>query len=143
MENYHKRQLATAYQNRYSVKKPSEQWIGVHRVKKPKEKTVKKSISLKFTEWLGFHYVRLNGFWCHRYRDQRNEENWKTTEELFVHFETIHKFITGKRADTGCNRFRNEVIINPFGLIEKSDAITRLIKLAKAGENEPAELRPA
>ena len=35
-----------------------------------------------FAEWLGRNYIRLNKVWVHRYADQRDENNLKTTEQL-------------------------------------------------------------
>jgi hypothetical protein len=37
----------------------------------------------KFTEWIGVNYIRLKDVWIHRYSDQRDRRNWKTTEELY------------------------------------------------------------
>jgi hypothetical protein len=37
-----------------------------------------------FAEWLGRNYIRLNKVWVHRYADQRDENNWKTTEQLYA-----------------------------------------------------------
>jgi hypothetical protein len=42
--------------------------------------------TLQFAEWIGFNYVRLNSFWVHRYADQGNSNNWKTTGELFAYW---------------------------------------------------------
>jgi hypothetical protein len=36
-----------------------------------------------FAEWLGRNYIRMNKVWCHRYVDQRDENNWKTSEQLY------------------------------------------------------------
>jgi hypothetical protein len=38
-----------------------------------------------FIEWCATTHIKLHKVWCGLYRDQRNEANWKTTEELF-HF---------------------------------------------------------
>lgn len=36
-----------------------------------------------FAEWCGRNYIRMNKVWCHRYVDQRDEKNWKTSEQLY------------------------------------------------------------
>lgn len=41
----------------------------------------------EFTEWVGLHYLRMNKVWCHKFRDQRDKENWITTEELYKYWE--------------------------------------------------------
>lgn len=37
----------------------------------------------EFIEWLGYHHLRLNEIWVHKYADQRDQNNWKTTEQLY------------------------------------------------------------
>ena len=37
----------------------------------------------RFAEWLGEHYVKLNGCWVGRYSDQRNKDDWHETGELW------------------------------------------------------------
>ena len=37
----------------------------------------------EFAEWLGRNYIRMNKVWCHRYVDQRDEKNWKTSQQLY------------------------------------------------------------
>lgn len=37
----------------------------------------------KFTEWVGLHYLRMKDVWCHKFNNQMDKENWKTTEELY------------------------------------------------------------
>jgi len=37
-----------------------------------------------FAEWLGRNYIRLNKVWVHRYANQRDDKNWKTTEQLYA-----------------------------------------------------------
>ena len=36
----------------------------------------------EFIEWIGTNYVKCHGGWFHRYSDQRNINNVKTTDEL-------------------------------------------------------------
>lgn len=38
---------------------------------------------MKFTEWVGNNYVRLGSVWCHRFKNQLDKDNHKTTNELF------------------------------------------------------------
>ncbi len=40
----------------------------------------------EFIEWVGLHYIRMNKVWCHKFRDQRDKDNWKTTQELYELF---------------------------------------------------------
>ena len=41
----------------------------------------------KFAEWLGENYIRLHEVWVHRYNNQLDEKNYKTTEDLYVWWE--------------------------------------------------------
>lgn len=36
-----------------------------------------------FAEWVGPHYVRLNGYWVRKYADQRNKDNYLSSEKLY------------------------------------------------------------
>ncbi len=46
------------------------------------------NIEFEFTEWVGLHYLRMNKVWCHKFRDQRDKKNWKTTDELYKLFKS-------------------------------------------------------
>ena len=37
----------------------------------------------EFIEWAATTHIKLHKVWCGLYKDQRNEANWKTTDELF------------------------------------------------------------
>ena len=41
------------------------------------------SMFLAFIEWAATTHIKLHKVWCGLYKDQRNEANWKTTDELF------------------------------------------------------------
>jgi hypothetical protein len=36
-----------------------------------------------FAEWVAYNYVRLSDCWVSKYADQRNQDNWKDTGELW------------------------------------------------------------
>jgi hypothetical protein len=36
-----------------------------------------------FAEFMGLHYIRLHEVWVYKYSDQRNKDNWRTTETLY------------------------------------------------------------
>lgn len=50
---------------------------------KPIDIQKKELPDFEFAEWLNMNYIRLNKVWVHKYADQRNKINWKTTEELY------------------------------------------------------------
>jgi len=37
----------------------------------------------EFVEWVGYHFIRMQDYWVHRYSSQINRTNWQTTEELY------------------------------------------------------------
>lgn len=39
--------------------------------------------SVEFLEWCGLNYIRLHGCWVHRFASQLENENWKSTEQLY------------------------------------------------------------
>ena len=41
---------------------------------------------VEFVEYCGKSYTRLHGVWCHKYADQRDKSNWKTTSDLLAQF---------------------------------------------------------
>ena len=41
-----------------------------------------------FIEWCATTHIKLHQVWCGLYQDQRNQANWKTTEELFIFWNT-------------------------------------------------------
>jgi hypothetical protein len=41
-----------------------------------------------FIEWCCTTHIKLHKVWCGLYQDQRNEKNRKTTEELFIYWNT-------------------------------------------------------
>lgn len=42
--------------------------------------------AVKFAEWIGTNYLKLNGVWVGMYKDQRNKDNWETTTKLLQIF---------------------------------------------------------
>ena len=46
------------------------------------------SMYFEFAEWLGETHIRATEVWIHRYVNQTNKRNWKTTEELFDFWKT-------------------------------------------------------
>jgi hypothetical protein len=42
----------------------------------------------EFIEWAATTHIKLHQVWCGLYKDQRNQANWKTTEELFQFWNT-------------------------------------------------------
>jgi len=42
-----------------------------------------------FAEWAAGNYIRLHGTWVHKFADQRNEENFISTEELWERYNNI------------------------------------------------------
>jgi hypothetical protein len=42
----------------------------------------------EFIEWCATTHFKLHKVWCGLYKDQRNQANWKTTEELFIFWNT-------------------------------------------------------
>jgi hypothetical protein len=55
-----------------------------------KEKSAKEISSMidEFIEWAATTHIKLHKVWCGLYKDQRNQANWKTTEELFQFWNT-------------------------------------------------------
>ena len=37
-------------------------------------------------ERIAYDHIRVEGFWIHKFADQRNKKDWKTTEELLVQY---------------------------------------------------------
>lgn len=46
------------------------------------------NIITDFIEWAATTHIKLHQVWCGLYIDQRNQANWKTTEELFQFWNT-------------------------------------------------------
>lgn len=44
---------------------------------------------LKFVNWAGKYFIRLERVWVGHYVDQRDEANWLTTEQLFERWEKL------------------------------------------------------
>jgi len=57
--------------------------------------------AFKFAEWLGQHFVRLHMVWVHKYHDQRDRNNYRTTEELY------ERWLDNKKID---RNFRSSIM---------------------------------
>lgn len=50
------------------------------------EDMLTKTEALKFAEFTGLYYVRLHKVWVHRYANQSEKENWRTTEQVYEEY---------------------------------------------------------
>ncbi len=60
--------------------------INGYRVNLPGDQTgeyLRQGDALAFAEWAAEYYIRMHVFWCHKFVDQRNPDNWQTTEQVF------------------------------------------------------------
>lgn len=83
--------LANNFVNKYDAH--AELLREIHAMSKPDKTKVISNASfirsfsliqtLQFSEWLGRHYVRLQGAWVKKGRDKTDSDNWKDTGELF------------------------------------------------------------
>lgn len=78
----------------------------------------------EFAEWVGENYVRLNNVWVHRFSDQRDSKNWKTSEQLYdywkdrlrlsdelipvINCDHTTKWDINKRYISGCDPFETK-----------------------------------
>ena len=64
--------------------------VNGYRVDVPGDQTgeyIEQGDCFKFLEFVGERFVRLNGTWVHRYHDQRNPDNYRSTEQLLDMYE--------------------------------------------------------
>ena len=52
--------------------------------------------AIRFAEWACRSYMRLNGCWVHRYSDQRNIDNHKSTKELYDLWLANYEYLSRK-----------------------------------------------
>ena len=46
-----------------------------------------KDEAIGFVEWTCGRYIKLHSVWVGIYSDQRNKDNWRTTEQLYSEYE--------------------------------------------------------
>lgn len=57
-----------------------------------KKQTASREVDIiAFSEWAGWNYIRHHGCWVGKYMDQRNKENWYSTEKLIEIFQSLKK----------------------------------------------------
>jgi len=45
-----------------------------------------------FAEWASFHYVRLHGVWVHKYKNQSDPSNHRSTKEIYDFYRLVKKY---------------------------------------------------